>query len=161
MVSLGQEVLAPYAKPDAFGAPLFGLPGQSGRALPYLAYAEGAYLGHMVDLILKAAPTAVHLERVYETDMAEGLKAMALEGHGVAFLPQSAVHNELSSHKLVSALPPELDGMQITMEMRAYRERPNLKDTHRAGAAPQRVPPSEAPHSAQALWDYLLSSHPA
>jgi DNA-binding transcriptional LysR family regulator len=158
MVSLGQEVLAPYAKPDAQGAPLFQLPGQAGQPLPYLAYAEGAYLGQMVDLILKAAPTAVHLERVYETDMAEGLKAMALEGHGVAFLPHSAVQKELATHKLVSALPPELAAMQITMEMRAYRERPHLKEHHRPGAAPERVPVSDAPHSAQALWDYLRAS---
>jgi hypothetical protein len=39
----------------------------------------------VTELILKEAAEAVHLERVYETDMAEGLKAMALEGHGVAF----------------------------------------------------------------------------
>jgi DNA-binding transcriptional LysR family regulator len=41
----------------------------------------------VTELILKEAAEAVHLERVYETDMAEGLKAMALEGHGVAFCP--------------------------------------------------------------------------
>jgi DNA-binding transcriptional LysR family regulator len=44
----------------------------------------------VTELILKRRQP-VHLERVYETDMAEGLKAMALEGHGVAFLPYSAV----------------------------------------------------------------------
>ena len=155
MVSLGQEVLAPYAKADAQGAPLFPFPGKLGQPLPYLAYAEGAYLGQMVELILKDAPTAIHLSRVYETDMAEGLKAMALEGHGVAFLPQSAVQNALSTHKLVSALPPALGAMHITMEVRAYRERPHLKEPPRTGTAPQRVTGVGARSSAQALWDYL------
>ena len=42
------------------------------------------------------ASTAIHLDRVYETDMAEGLKVMALEGHGIAFLPQSAVRKEVA-----------------------------------------------------------------
>jgi DNA-binding transcriptional LysR family regulator len=112
----------------------------------------------MVELILKDAPIAIHLDRVYETDMAEGLKAMALEGHGVAFLPQSAVQTELFTRKLVSALPPELSGMHITMEVRAYRERPHLKEQQGAGAAPQRVKGVGAPSSAQVLWDYLQAS---
>ena len=51
----------------------------------------------MTELILKESHTPIHLERVYETDMAEGLKAMALEGMGVAFLPHSAVKKELRS----------------------------------------------------------------
>ncbi|MCC9039084.1 LysR family transcriptional regulator, partial [Neisseria gonorrhoeae] len=71
------EVLAPFVKAQADGTPLFRLPGRAGQPLPYLGYAPGAYLGRMVDLILKQSSTAIHLDRVYETDMAEGLKAMA------------------------------------------------------------------------------------
>ena len=95
MVSLGEEVMAPYVKPDAQGAPIYKLPGRVAQPLPYLGYAPGAYLGRVVDLILKESSTAIHLDRVYETDMAEGLKAMALEGHGIAFLPYGAVKKEL------------------------------------------------------------------
>ena len=78
MLTLGQEVLAPYVKPAADGKPLYSLPGQAGQPLPYLGYAPGAYLGRVVDMLLKQSSTAIHLDRVYETDMAEGLKAMAL-----------------------------------------------------------------------------------
>ena len=35
--------------------------------------------------------------------MAEGLKMMALEGHGVAFLPESAVSRETRSRQLARA----------------------------------------------------------
>ena len=151
MVSLGEEVLAPYAKPDSQGAPLFMLPGQAGHALPYLAYAPGAYLGQMVDLILKQSTSAIHFDRVYETDMAEGLKAMALEGHGVAFLPSSAVKKDLRAKKLVSAMPGSASNLQITMEIRAYRERPVGKESHRAG--------NQSPKTAaQALWSYLVQA---
>ena len=45
MVSLGEEVVAPWVKPDADGAPRFRLPGRAGQPLPYLGYAPGAYLG--------------------------------------------------------------------------------------------------------------------
>jgi DNA-binding transcriptional LysR family regulator len=154
MVSLGEELIAPYVKPDAQGEPLFMLPGRHGHLLPYLGYAPGAYLGQVVDLILKDSATAIHLDRVYETDMAEGLKAMALEGHGVAFLPYSAVKKELRAKKLVSALPPGMTGMQATMDVRAYRERPMGKEALRSAA--NKVHKS----TAQALWAFLMDAKP-
>jgi DNA-binding transcriptional LysR family regulator len=137
MVSLGQEVLAPFVRATAAGDPEYSLPGRPGQPLPYLGYAPGAYLGRMVDMILKQSSTAIHLDRVYETDMAEGLKAMALEGHGIAFLPLSAVRKELRAKKLVSAG----GNLEMTMDVRVYRERPTSKDS--------------AKSHAQALWSYL------
>jgi DNA-binding transcriptional LysR family regulator len=132
-------MLAPFCRTNADGTPKFQLPGHAGQPLPYLGYAPGAYLGHMVELVLKQSSVPIHLDRVYETDMAEGLKAMALEGHGVAFLPLSAVRKELRSHKLVSAGT----GFEITMEVRVYRERPNARNA--------------AKRHAQDLWVYLQS----
>ncbi len=144
MVTLGQEPLAPYAKAGADGQPLYMLPGQAGEPLPYLGYAPGAYLGRVTELILKQAAIPIHLDRVYETDMAEGLKAMALEGHGVAFLPYSAVRKELRARKLVHAAPPAMQQeLQMVMDVRAYREKPSRKE------------PSKS--LAQALWSYLAA----
>jgi len=120
MLPLGTELLAPYARPDADGRPLFGLPGSQQHPSPYLAYAPGAYLGRAVDQMLKLSATPVHLDRIYETDMAEGLKAMALEGHGIAFLPASAVRKEVKARKLVSAGTD----LEIALDIRIYREKP-------------------------------------
>lgn len=147
MVSLGQEVIAPYAKPDSDGQPLFKLPGRAGHPLPYLGYAPGAYLGMVVDLILKQSKTAIHLDRVYETDMSEGLKAMALEGHGIAFLPYSAVKKDLRAKRLVSATPTDMLDLNMTMELRAYREKPSGKEAKKGAA--------------QALWTYLVENSAA
>jgi LysR family transcriptional regulator, hypochlorite-specific transcription factor HypT len=144
MVTLGQELLAPYCKADAQGEPVFKLPGHASHPLAYLGYAPGAYLGRATDLILKESATAIHLDRVYETDMAEGLKVMALEGHGVAFLPHSAVKKELRARKLVPAAPAGMTGLEMTMEVRAYREKPVGKDAPKG--------------TAQALWGYLLAN---
>ena len=141
MVSLGQEVLAPYSRPDADGKPLHCLPGKPGQPLPYLGYAPGAYLGRVTELILKQSGTPIHLDRVYETDMAEGLKAMALECHGIAFLPHSAVKKELKARRLVSAAPANTTDLQMTMDVRAYREKPAGKEAPKG--------------TAQALWAYL------
>jgi DNA-binding transcriptional LysR family regulator len=144
MLSLGQETLAPYAKGGADGKPLFRLSTTGDARVPFLGYASGAYMARLVDQILKSAPVLPHLDTVYETDMAEGLKAMALEGHGIAFLPSSSVKKELRARRLVSAAPLHDDlghAYEVTMEVRIYRERPELARHPKAGA--------------QALWDFL------
>ena len=156
MVSLGEEVVAPYVKPGVDGEPLYSLPGSAVRPLPYLGYAPGAYLGQMVELILKKSSTPIHFDRVYETDMAEGLKAMALEGHGVAFLPFSAVERDLSAKKLVNAAPGFLTDLHITMEVRAYRERPQARDAVKSAGQSARGAGPGPKRDAQALWEYLL-----
>jgi DNA-binding transcriptional LysR family regulator len=165
MVSLGEETVAPWVKADAEGAPRYRLPGRPGQPLPYLGYAPGAYLGRVVDQLLKESGTAIHLDRVYETDMAEGLKVMALEGHGIAFLPQSAVRKEIKARKLVSALPPEIDSLEATMEIRAYRERPGAPVPVKAGASRAASKAAAADslqpkRTADALWSYLVGTQP-
>jgi DNA-binding transcriptional LysR family regulator len=94
-------------------------------------------------LILKQAGTAIHLDRVYETDMAEGLKVMAMEGHGIAFLPLSAVKKDLRAKRLVSAAGPGLPALEVAMEVRAYREKPGAREAPKG--------------TAQALWEFLTS----
>ena len=116
------------------------MPVPPGKTVPLLAYAEGAYMARMVELILReAGEVGRGLEAVHETDMAEGLKAMAVEGHGLAFLPASAVRNELRTGRLLPAAPA--GRFEVTMEIRLYRERPET-----------------ARHTkplAQALWTFL------
>jgi DNA-binding transcriptional LysR family regulator len=141
MLALSSETLAPYAKAGADGRPLFTLPGRPGERVPFLSYASGAYMAGLVEAIRKQAGEPLALEAIYETDMAEGLKAMALEGHGLAFLPHSSVRKELKARRLVAASADP--ALSLTMEVRIYRERPE--------AARHRKPP------VQALWDYLGS----
>jgi DNA-binding transcriptional LysR family regulator len=138
MLSLGHETLAPYAKGDGEGQPMFRLPGTERSPVPFLSYASGAYMARLVEQVIKHALTPPHLDPIYETDMAEGLKAMALEGHGLAFLPASSVRKELRSKRLVAAGGSDYE---LTMEVRIYRERPE---------SARHVKPA-----AQELWDFL------
>ena len=73
--------------------------------------------------------------------MAEGLRVMALEGRGIAFLPQSAVKKDLQSGALTEAVLPDGQTLALTMEVRAYREKAGVRQN------PKR--------SAQELWAYL------
>jgi DNA-binding transcriptional LysR family regulator len=102
-------------------------------------------MARLVEVILNQAGEPLHLDPIYETDMAEGLKAMALEGHGLAFLPHSSVRKELRARRLVAAAPE--GPLQLTMEVRIYRERPETA---------RHVKPA-----VQALWQFLGSHRPA
>ncbi|MEC4723523.1 LysR substrate-binding domain-containing protein [Noviherbaspirillum sp. CPCC 100848] len=141
MLTLGSETLRAYARCDRSGVPQLQLPGTAKSPLPFLSYTSNAYLGRMVDLLLADAEQPLHLEKCYETDMAEGLKMMALEGHGIAFLPESAVVRELKQKHLARADGGRPD-WELSMEIRLYRERP---------AAQRPGKPVVA-----RLWDYLI-----
>ena len=74
---------------------------------------------------------------------------MALEGHGLAFLPHSSVRKELKSRRRVAAAPA--GELALTMEVRIYRERPETARHVKPGV--------------QALWDFLgataqVAGHP-
>lgn len=142
MLVLGHETLAPYSRADTSGQPLFALPPRDDHPLPFLAYGEAAYLGRLVDQIVKQSCRGITLDTVYETDMAEGLKVMAIEGHGLAFLPTSTVRQEVRDRRLV--LAGHQPAYSLAFEVRLYRPRPD----------PARPPKA----SAQALWDYLRSA---
>jgi DNA-binding transcriptional LysR family regulator len=139
---LGHETLAPYARAGDDGRPRFTLPAAPGQRVPFLSFGAGAYMARLVDLLVQQAGARGQLDTVYETDMAEGLKSMALEGHGVAFLPASLVRKDLRARRLLPAATGP--GFELTMEMRIVRERPALA---------RRTKPA-----AQALWERLLAT---
>lgn len=141
MLTLGAEALRAYARCDKSGTPELVLPGSAKAPLPFLSYTSNAYLGRMVELILTDTKRPLHLEKHYETDMAEGLKMMALEGHGVAFLPESAVTREVKQKQLARA-DGGLSEWEVTMEIRLYRERPTAQRPGKPVVS--------------RLWDYLV-----
>jgi LysR family transcriptional regulator, hypochlorite-specific transcription factor HypT len=139
MLTLRQETLAPFSRADSDGQPVWHLPGSASSKLPFLSYAAGAYMARLVEHILKAAPQPPQLNLVYETDMAESLKAMALEGHGLAFLPASSVKKDVRAKRLAPAGEPAL--WETMMDVRIVRERPQSARGVKPGAA--------------ALWEHL------
>jgi LysR family transcriptional regulator, hypochlorite-specific transcription factor HypT len=142
-VTLGSETMRAYARADAQGAPETRLPGTRNKPVPFLSYTPGAYLARMVDVLATESPRPLHLTKVFETDMAEVLKMMALAGHGIAFLPESAVRREINGKSLAIA-----GEASIEMEIRLIRERPHsTADKSRSNRA-----------SLASLWEYLTQT---
>jgi LysR family transcriptional regulator, hypochlorite-specific transcription factor HypT len=165
MAVLGRETMSPFSAPlgepvPGGGEPRHALPiignsekigaagqgatatasgsGNANARAPFLAYTLNAYLGRMTAYIIANTPVPLGLEKVYETDMAEGLKAMTTAGHGIAFLPHSAVADELLSGRLVRldapGSGPYAEKLTISMEIRLYRDRlaAQNSDAHQA-----------------------------
>jgi LysR family transcriptional regulator, hypochlorite-specific transcription factor HypT len=118
-IRLGNELVLPVCIPDRSGLPIFALPGTKKAPVPALAYTGTSFLGRVVELILAKTPHACHLRHCYESDMAELLKKMTLEGYGVAWLPESAIAQELTDGRLVPA--SENQCWRLTLEIRLYR----------------------------------------
>lgn len=113
---------------------LYGLAGKEwwadsgGSDTPFLAYGGGAYLGKIADHIISSLDCCVRLNRVYETDMAEGLKAMMLAGHGIAFLPESSVMKELTEGAVKEVLAFGVIKCDAVLDIMLYRGRPSFID---------------------------------
>ena len=132
-LALGQEVLIPCARADATGQPLHRLDAAATQPVPFLAYASGAYLRRVVDWTLRQVEPPMRLQPIFETDMSESLKAMAIEGHGAAFLPRRAVGRALRDGRLVPAHGGD-ETLCATLEIRLYRERPSAGTGAASGA---------------------------
>ena len=114
--SIGKAMMIPVCVADEAGRPRFPLEGEA--AIPFLAYTQGAFLGRSVRMLLKNDPTRLRLKTVYETAMAEGLKGMALQGVGMAWIPDFCIRDELADGRLVRAGDTVWD---IPLEVRLYR----------------------------------------
>lgn len=126
------------------GMPEYQLPGKKQAPLPFLSYSPNAYLSRMADWMIGTAPKTLYLHPVYETDMSESLKSMMLAGHGITFLPESAVAREIAEQRAVdisNRLDPE---WQLKMQVRLYRRvaaqgKPAVEALWRAAGAIHRL----------------------
>lgn len=127
-LALGQDAFVPVCAPDPQGNPLFQLSG-SRKQIPHLAYTATTFLGKVADVVIRNAPEVAPLERCYEADMAMLLVRMAVEGYGVAWLPHSAVNDELERGLLVRAGGAE---WSTQLEIRSYCSLLNQNPTLRS-----------------------------
>lgn len=110
-LTIGTDHLVPVATPalrDALA--------QNGAALPLLQYSRGSFLGLLAKIAhgqQKSVPT--FLSHINENSMAEALRAMARQGLGMAWLPQSLIADDLALGRLVRL------GDSFEMEIRLYR----------------------------------------
>jgi len=124
-MTVGIDMLMPVSCANERAAPQFRLPGTKQRPLPLISYTETSYFGRCQALLLRHSTSAPSLRLHYESDMAEVLKKLVLEGEGVAWLPKSTVMPELANGTLVPAGPA---AWNLKVELRVYRDASNRSE---------------------------------
>lgn len=97
-IEIGDDLLVPLCQPDETGRPRWNL---DGDVVPYLAYGPESGLGR----ILKADWVARRIEPplgvVLQSRLAAALLSMAIDGRGVAWVPQSLARSAIEGGKVV------------------------------------------------------------
>ncbi len=127
---LSKDQLVPVSKLDENGKPLHTWAGNTTKPATVLAYTAGSMLAKIVEHIWQINKMPKY-NIVYENSMAEALKSMVEEGHGIAWLPLSNIQNELDSGKLgfaVNINAPKNKLWATELEVRLYR----LKNRNRS-----------------------------
>jgi len=103
---VGTDRLLPVHAP---GAPVDAL----------LGFSDESGLGRILRAALGHELTAARLRPVFTAHLASVLKSMALDGRGIAWLPQTLVREELAAGRLQVAGPAH---WRIPLELRLYRD---------------------------------------
>lgn len=127
VVTLGHDMLVPVCAPSAATQSLHGT--AHADPLAVLDYSDASGLGRILHdrlhvLFGKAASTGA--APVFTAHNAFLLKAMALAGRGVAWLPASLVTAELERRELVAAGE---DAWRIPLDIRLYRQNAGMAAT--------------------------------
>lgn len=87
------------------GRPMFE---PEGRQVPLLAFDDQSGLGRILQATLGRPYAQLDLQPVFTSHVAMALKNMALEGHGIAWLPSGLLRNELATGQCEIVGGPEL-----------------------------------------------------
>jgi DNA-binding transcriptional LysR family regulator len=141
---LSTDWLLPLAAPDALGQPRHAFGSAANGRPALLAYSDGSALGRIVAAHLHAlqhpdveAALESREAAVFTAHHAVLLKTLAIEGRGIAWLPQSLAADAIQAGTLVAAAP---DALRVPVEVRLYRQNTPM------GAAPE------------ALWALLMQA---
>ncbi len=96
---LAKDPLVPVAAADPVRAQGWDLSRQGGRPIPYLAYEPSSFLGMVVEDTL--GRRKLNAEIIYVDSLVETIKRRVMTGSGFAWLPVSAVSDEMAEGTLV------------------------------------------------------------
>ena len=117
------DVLLPVTASDGKGQAQHWIGESAQNPVPVLAYGQDSGLGRITRSLMPSVLDEAPFRTVFTAHHAVLLKTMAMEGRGIAWLPQSQIKAELSSGQLVPAGSPK---WHIPVDIRLYRQRAAL-----------------------------------
>ena len=111
-----------------------GLDFENKTPVKYLAYTSGSLTKKITDSIINNACPDYPFICVYENSVTESIKAMAIKGMGVGWVPQICVQTEFKRNELVDIGGEELS---VDLDILIFRSNKRLSN------------------DAESLWSYL------
>ena len=118
-VQIGKDTLIPVSSPNDKGKPLHHLAPQSGSIVPVLQYTTESGLGRIVRAVVGRQLESVPIRVAFTAHLASVLRTMALDGRGIAWLPETLVEEDITAGRLIAAAG---DDWNIPLEIRLYRD---------------------------------------
>ncbi|NPC58717.1 LysR family transcriptional regulator [Caenimonas soli] len=117
---VGQDQLVPVSAPNKQGKPQHRVGGRTSGEVPVLQYTAESGLGRIARAVVGSRLESVPVRVAFTAHLASVLRPMALDGRGVAWLPQTLVEDDMAAGRLVAAAG---DDWNIPLEIRLYRDR--------------------------------------
>ncbi len=115
---IGEDLLIAVSAPKEGGGARHEL--QVGRvAVPVLLYTEESGLGRIARAVLGRRLESLPIQVAFTAHLASVLRTMALDGRGIAWLPQTLVADDIDQGRLVAAASNE---WAVPLEIRLYRD---------------------------------------
>jgi len=125
-VELATDRLIPVSGRDRDGQPLHSISQAADQAVPHLAFEETSGMGRILSSALSAHTDQLHLSTVFTSHLAMALKALAIEGKGIAWIPESLAADEMGpAGRLTSAGPAD---WAVDVKIMLIRPRARMTD---------------------------------
>ena len=124
-ITLGKDKLVPVSQADEFGSPMHRLIESKLRHLPLLSFPPETFFGRICNGIIRFRPSDPNFNVMVQSANARVLHTLALEGLGIAWLPQRCVANDIAEGRLALAGDDEWSA-KIDIRLYASHERARL-----------------------------------
>jgi LysR family transcriptional regulator, hypochlorite-specific transcription factor HypT len=119
-VQIGSDVLVPVSAADGKRQALHRLVSNRSAPVQVLGYGLESGLGRILREVRGAEIDRMPVQITFTAQLASVLRTMALDGRGMAWLPESLVRDDLHSGRLV---PAAADDWRVELEVRLFRDR--------------------------------------
>jgi DNA-binding transcriptional LysR family regulator len=120
---IGVEKVRPYASAGLVEMGRASLPGTAVQPVPLLSYSPGAYFNRVVESAVEGNSQRLIGFRAAEAGMSDLLGELAVQGMGVAWLPDSS----FSGGRLAGLVPIGDGGWDVDVSVVAYRSKSNVR----------------------------------
>lgn len=104
-LAMRRDRFLPYAAPGV------AFPGSATQPFPLISYSQRAYFSQLFEHVIERAEQSLSYKVVVQCDMSDVLKEVIVAGHGVGWLPQTAVDE--ASAKLIAPVDEGIWALEV------------------------------------------------